>query len=116
MKELTEKSGGLAGHLLLAHPSLRDPNFSRTVILMSTHDEAGAMGVVLNRPLQKKLSQLNADFALTPLADVPVYRGGPVETEKVILVAWQWREKQSEFQLNFGLEVGEAGILAGAPG
>ena len=40
----------LAGQLLLASPSLLDPNFSRTVVLVGAHDEEGAMGVVLNRP------------------------------------------------------------------
>ncbi len=40
----------LAGQLLLASPSLQDPNFSRTVVLIGMHSEEGAMGVVLNRP------------------------------------------------------------------
>jgi putative transcriptional regulator len=115
MKERSKQPGSLAGQLLLAHPALRDPNFVRTVILMSSHDEEGAMGVVLNRPLKKSLSELNADFTLTPLANVPVYSGGPVETEKVILVAWQWRELHDEFQLNFGIEADEAGKMAGKP-
>jgi putative transcriptional regulator len=41
----------LAGHLLIAGPSLFDPNFRRTVILIAHHDDDGAVGVVLNRPL-----------------------------------------------------------------
>ena len=40
----------LAGQLLLAAPSLRDPNFARSVVLIGVHGEDGAMGVVLNRP------------------------------------------------------------------
>ena len=40
----------LAGQLLLAAPSLRDPNFARTVVLIGVHNDEGAMGVVLNRP------------------------------------------------------------------
>ena len=40
----------LAGQLLLASPTLRDPNFARTVVLIGVHSEEGAMGVVLNRP------------------------------------------------------------------
>ena len=47
----------LAGSLLLAHPSMRDGNFRRAVVLLSAHDEKGAMGVVLNRPLGKRLGQ-----------------------------------------------------------
>ena len=40
----------LAGQLLLASPSLQDPNFVRTVVLVGVHSEEGAMGIVLNRP------------------------------------------------------------------
>ncbi|MEJ1974531.1 MAG: YqgE/AlgH family protein [Lacunisphaera sp.] len=43
------KAPSLAGQLLLAHPILRDANFQRTVVLLSSHNAEGAMGVVLNR-------------------------------------------------------------------
>ena len=62
----------LAGTLLLAHPSMRDPNFRRSVVLMSAHNAEGAMGVVLNRPLHKRLGELSGEFALGPLASVPL--------------------------------------------
>ena len=106
----------LAGQLLLAHPGLRDPNFKRTVILLSTHSAGGAMGVVLNRPLDKQLGELNAEFALGPLAGVPLYCGGPVEPEQLIIVSWQWLESDHAFQLQFGLEPEKAAELVGAPG
>jgi putative transcriptional regulator len=96
----------LAGSLLLAHPSLQDSNFRRSVILMSAHDAEGAMGVVLNRPAGRRLAQLSGDFALGPLADVPVYLGGPVEMERLMLAAWQSRD--DGFQLHFGLEPDKA--------
>ena len=92
----------LAGSLLLAHPVLRDPNFRRTAVLMSTHGPEGAMGVVLNRPLGKQLGELKTDFALGPLASTPIYLGGPVQTEQLILAAWQARE--DAFQLHFGID------------
>ena len=88
----------LAGSLLVAHPSLRDPNFRRTVILMTTHGEDGAMGVVLNRPLLKRLGQLGGDFALGELSDVPIFSGGPVQTEQLIIAAW--KAHASGFQLH----------------
>lgn len=112
----TKSSTTLAGQLLLAHPSLKDPNFARTVILMSAHDPEGALGVVLNRPVERQLGELNSNYALTPLAGVPIYRGGPVETDKLILVAWQLRAEEGEFQLNFGLEPDRASSLIGTPG
>ena len=54
----------VAGSLLLAHPKLLDPNFRRSVVLMSLHNAEGAMGVVLNRPLGRRLAELSGDFAL----------------------------------------------------
>lgn len=100
----------LAGSLLLAHPALQDPNFRRAVVLMSAHNAEGAMGVVLNRPLGKRLGELNGEFALGPLAGVPLFTGGPVQTEQLILVAWQPHEEG--FRLHFGIEPDRAVQLA----
>jgi putative transcriptional regulator len=96
----------LAGSLLLAHPAMKDPNFRRSVILMSAHNGEGAMGVVLNRPLGKRLGELSGDFALGPLAGVPLYKGGPVQTEQLVLAAWQTRD--DGFRLHFGIEPDKA--------
>jgi len=104
----------IAGSLLLAHPSLKDPNFRRTVVLMSAHGADGAMGVVLNRPLGRRLGDLNGEFALGPLAAVPLYCGGPVEPKQLLLAAWQPRE--DGFQLQFGLEPDKAAQLCAEPG
>jgi len=98
----------LAGSLLLAHPSMRDKNFRRAVVLLSAHDDKGAMGVVLNRPLGKHLGQLNAEFALSPLSSVPLYQGGPVQTEQLLLCAWKFNPDESGFQLMFGLDPNKA--------
>ncbi|MDB6095410.1 MAG: hypothetical protein JWM32_2972 [Verrucomicrobia bacterium] len=103
----------MAGSLLLAHPILKDPNFRRTVVLMSSHGTDGAMGVVLNRPLGKKLGDLNGEFALGPLAAVPLYLGGPVETKQLLLAAWQARD--DGFQLHFGIEPEKAAVLLTEP-
>jgi putative transcriptional regulator len=92
----------LAGQLLLAHPAMRDPNFRRSVVLMSLHNAEGAMGVVLNRPLGKRLGELSGEFALGPLAGVPLFRGGPVQDEQLVLAAWQSRA--DGFRLHFGLD------------
>ena len=96
----------LAGTLLLAHPSMRDPNFRRSVVLMSAHNAEGAMGVVLNRPLHKRLGELSGEFALGPLASVPLFTGGPVQTEQLVLAAWQIRD--DGFRLHFGIEPDKA--------
>ena len=100
----TPEPSALAGALLLAHPSLKDDNFRRTVILLSAHDEKGAMGVVLNRPLGKRLGQLNAEFALSPLSNVPIFQGGPVDTDRLLLCAWRFNPEGTGFQLMFGID------------
>ena len=104
----SESSTPLAGSLLLAHPSMRDPNFRRAVVLLSAHDAKGAMGVVMNRPLQKRLGQLNAEFALSPLSNVPLFQGGPVQTEQLLLCAWKFNPDQTGYQLMFGLDPNKA--------
>jgi putative transcriptional regulator len=96
----------LAGNILLAHPVLKDPNFRRTAVLMSTHGADGAMGVVINRPMGKHLGELKGDFALSSLASVPIFSGGPVQTDQLILVAWQ--VKDQTFQLHFGIDPDKA--------
>ena len=77
----------LSGHLLIAGPSLFDPNFRRTVVLIAHHDEEGAVGVVLNRPLDLTVDE--AVPALSTLVEPgsPVLTGGPVEPEAVVVLA-----------------------------
>jgi putative transcriptional regulator len=104
----------LAGSLLLAHPAMRDPNFRRSVILMSAHNAEGAMGVVLNRPLGKRLGQLSGEFALGALAGVPIFTGGPVQNEQLVLAAWQVRD--DGFRLHFGIEPDKATQLLAEAG
>ncbi len=108
-------SQALAGSLLLAHPSMKDQNFRRAVVLLSAHDANGAMGVVLNRPLGKKLGELTTDFALGPLATVPIFTGGPVQTEQLLLCGWKLHEDGSGFQLMFGIDPARAAELLSEP-
>ncbi len=94
----------LSGSLLLAHPSLREETFKHTVILIASHDEGGAMGVVLNRPLGKCLGDLNTEFGLSALANVPLFTGGPVQPTQVILCVWRPHPEHDGFQLMFGID------------
>ncbi len=107
-----ESSAVLAGSLLLAHPALKDPHFRRTVVLLSTHDADGAMGVVLNRPAGKSLGELDPAFALGALAQVPLFEGGPVQTTQVILCAWRPHPEQDGYQLMFGIDPEKATELS----
>lgn len=76
----------LRGKLLVASPALVDPNFARTVVFITEHNDEGAMGIVLNRP-----SETAVEAVVPPLADIagsePVYVGGPVQPEAIVLLA-----------------------------
>jgi putative transcriptional regulator len=63
------------------------------VVFVSMHDgEAGAFGVILNRPSGRRLSDLMPDQDLGLLSMVPVYLGGPVATDQLLLAAFRWEE------------------------
>ncbi len=73
----------LTRHFLIAMPAMADPNFSRTLTFVCEHNERGALGIVVNRPIDVTLGALfrQVDIALadSPLADEPVFYGGPVQ-------------------------------------
>jgi putative transcriptional regulator len=77
----------LAGRLLLSAPSLLDPNFRRSVVLVVAHDEEGALGLVLDRPTRLAVAQ--AAPALAELVDpeAVLHRGGPVRATAVVILA-----------------------------
>ncbi len=116
MRDRGKTTLNLVGSLLLAHPAMRDPNFRRSVVLLSAHGDDGAMGVVLNRPLGKQLGDLNAQFAASTIAGVPVYQGGPMQTEQLILAAWRPEPLEAGFKLYFGIDVDKATALQGEEG
>jgi putative transcriptional regulator len=77
----------LRGKLLIAPPMLVDPNFARTVVLIAAHDESGALGLVLNRPLPTPLVEIST--VLTALAEPgsTLHSGGPVAPESAVVLA-----------------------------
>ena len=88
-----KKPRNLAGSLLVAHPNMLDPNFRRTVLFISAHDpDDGAIGVIINRPLDKNVSELVTEVPPENLADVPVFFGGPVGNNQLMLAAFEWHK------------------------
>jgi putative transcriptional regulator len=77
----------LTGQLLLASPSLGDPNFSRTVVLISVHSEEGAMGVILNRPSAVTVGEAVPQLERAVAEREPVYVGGPVQPSSIVFLA-----------------------------
>jgi putative transcriptional regulator len=97
--------GSLTNHLLIAMPQLSDPNFSQTVALICEHTDKGALGIVLNKPLPMKLSDVLSQMKLEPSSEdiggQPVLRGGPVHTDRGFVLhrpggQWDHTHKVSE--------------------
>ena len=74
--------------LLVASPSLLDPNFLHTVVLIVEHDEEGALGLILNRPLPLPLAQVSEEggLAYEGSEEATAWRGGPVDPQRGILL------------------------------
>src|ERR1043166_3304542 len=103
----------LAGSLLVAHPNMLDPNFRRAVLFISSHDAAeGAMGVILNRPLDKQVADLVNEAPPEGLADVPVFLGGPVGKNQLMFAAFEWHTGEG-LKLSHNVGIDEAHELAG---
>lgn len=82
----TEQDEFLKGQLLVASPSMVDPNFAKTVVFMVEHDSLGAMGLVINRPLgEVPLQELLEGLGEKgPESDneIRIYSGGPVDPKR----------------------------------
>ena len=76
----------LTHHFLIAMPSMADPYFSKTLTYVCEHNDQGALGVVVNRPIDMTLQALFERLSLTlkhkDLSDAPIYFGGPVQTDR----------------------------------
>jgi putative transcriptional regulator len=76
----------LGGHFLVSEMELQDPNFRHTVVLMITHDDAGAFGLVVNRPSPFTLGDVVEGMEDAPAASIPVFVGGPVQQEFLFIM------------------------------
>jgi putative transcriptional regulator len=84
-------NGGMAeslkGRLLIASPSIHDPNFRRTVVYMTEHGDEGAMGLVLNRAAETTVGEAVPDLAWLADGAAVVHVGGPVAPQSVVVLA-----------------------------
>jgi putative transcriptional regulator len=76
----------LTHHFLIAMPSMVDPYFSKTLTYICEHSEQGALGIVINRPIDMTLKALFERLSLElkghELRDAPIHFGGPVQTDR----------------------------------
>lgn len=97
------------GCLLVAHPTLKDPHFWRSVVFLTAYSEVGgAVGVVANQRLPETAGQVDAQLRETALADIPLLAGGPVASDQLILAAWKWSPDSGNFRFFFGLDAARA--------
>jgi putative transcriptional regulator len=92
----------LTNHFLIAMPAMADPNFARTLTYICEHNGEGALGIIVNRPIDMNLATLfervdiplGAAEAVASFAGMPVYFGGPVQTDRGFVLhrpAGQWQ-------------------------
>lgn len=95
---MTSVEVNLTGHFLIAMPNMVDPNFAHTLTYLCEHNERGALGLIVNRPLEMALPALFERIDITPVSrrfeTMPVYFGGPVQTDRGFVLhrplgAWQ---------------------------
>lgn len=84
------KLSSLKNQLIIAMPSLKDPNFKQAVAYIFEHNEAGAMGIVINKPMDIHVDSifemLDIPVSNPELSQQPVLRGGPVAREQGFLI------------------------------
>ncbi|MBZ4201142.1 MAG: YqgE/AlgH family protein [Methylotenera sp.] len=82
----TLENVNLTGHFLIAMPGMTDPFFSKSVTFICTHNQDGAMGVMINRPTdltyETLFEKIKVDLADSEVALNPVLYGGPVQPER----------------------------------
>lgn len=82
----TEHPNYLTEQCLIAMPALADPNFFQTVTYLCQHSSEGALGIVINRPMEMSLKEIMASMKIPLLdekaGDLPVFFGGPVQPER----------------------------------
>ncbi len=109
MREFGSSSLSLAGALLVAHPTLLDPNFRRSVLFLSTNDpQEGSFGLTLNRPAGRTVGDLLPDKPLGGLAQIPVFIGGPVAMDQLIFASFKWHDATQLLECRHHLVIDEA--------
>jgi putative transcriptional regulator len=88
----------LTGHFLIAMPAMADPYFAKSVAYICEHNEHGALGVIINRPiemtLQELLDQVGIEMQDNAFAEYPVHFGGPVQVDRGFVLhqpAGEWQ-------------------------
>lgn len=95
----------------MASPSLDDPNFHQTVLLIIEHGERGTVGLILNRPTNVLLSEALPDFTVLKRTTYRLFAGGPVERRQLVLLFRLTRLLPDTRQIIDGIYVGTPRVL-----
>jgi len=99
----------LTNHFLIAMPAMTDPFFAKSLTYVCEHNDEGAMGIVVNRPISLNLSelfaQINMPLTQPELEDMPVHFGGPVQTDRGFVLHNAGGKWQSTLQVNDKIEL-----------
>ena len=101
---VTMDSMNLTHHFLIAMPGLNDPNFHHTVTYICSHNEEGAMGIVINKPLDLMLGEILEQMDITLedeiARDTPIYDGGPVQSDRGFILHQYDHDWDSSLKVN----------------
>lgn len=104
-----EFTGSLNNQLLIAMPGMDDPNFSTTVTLVCEHSAEGALGIVINRPLNLDLGglfrQLDLNNAEAAIMARPVLDGGPIAKERGFVLHEPGETFESSVQVSADIQL-----------
>ncbi|MCK5891967.1 YqgE/AlgH family protein [Aeromicrobium sp.] len=78
--------GAWRGRLLVATPAIADGVFARSVVFLLDHDDDGALGVIVNRPLESELHQVLPAWTSSATSPTLLFQGGPVATDGALAV------------------------------
>lgn len=99
------ESVNLTGQFLIAMPTMSDSYFARTLVFICEHNENGALGIIVNRPIDLSVAGLFEKVDLPfqandDLGKAPVYLGGPVQTDRGFVLHRPAGEWQSSIKVN----------------
>ncbi|HSE01948.1 MAG TPA: YqgE/AlgH family protein [Burkholderiales bacterium] len=116
----------LTQHFLIAMPAMADPHFARSLTFICEHNDRGALGIVVNRPIEMNLQTLLEQVSIPPEGDafkaVPVHFGGPVQVDRGFVLhapLGQWQSTlavSSEIGLTTSKDILQAVARGEGPG
>ncbi|SFM63168.1 putative transcriptional regulator [Ectothiorhodospira mobilis] len=102
------ENANFTDQFLIAMPSLEDPNFFHSVAYVCEHSDEGAMGIVINHPTELTLGSVLEHMGITaqaPVEQVPVYNGGPVQSDRGFILHSSEQRWTSTMQVSEAIAV-----------